>query len=307
MNTHEISDSFINRRRKEDLAFMTVRFMKAYTIFLQIYADFKGIIEQNRSFERCGLFQRIKSLEEGVIFDIKEKAHFLFRPRDGNHGQTGLEAKYSMFEDLLNSGDTNDEKKARARQILSDFRRTIVIRSIDSCVGTGFHLFMILRESLYQLEFYVPQYAQEHELLDKIETLAGGIGYEYSVGEYHEIHHLRQLDNLSQTITSDIKERADRAIEQCNSLFRETAEMLRHYVEESADNEVLVLNLLQHRELIEGIYGVGALEELFAQMYDKTDLPGTDGMSRAISYVRQHSGNITAIPATDDEANETRA
>ena len=154
---------------------------------------------------------------------------------------------------------------------------------------------MILRESLYQLEFYVPQFTQEHHLLDGIESLAAEVGYEFSREECHEIQHLKQLDRLSQTITSDIKERADRAIEQCNLLFRETAEVLKHHMEESANNEVLVLNLLQNRELAERTYGNGALEEICSEMLKTIDVAGSSGIDKAVNFVRQRSGNVTAL------------
>ena len=42
----------------------------------------------------------------------------------------------------------------------------------DANIGTGFHLFMILRECIYQLEVYVPRYGQELEQAKRLQRLA---------------------------------------------------------------------------------------------------------------------------------------
>ena len=292
---NELAVSFTDRRRKEDLAFMIIRFLKSFHIFRGIYQDFIRIIHEKRSFEGSNLFQRIKKLEEDNVFDIKEKAHFLFRKIEDSQSDTRIETTYESLKEVFGSNIHPETKTREAREILAAFRKAIVTRSIDSCVGTGFHLFMILRESLYQLEYYVPQYMEEHRLLDKIETLATDVGYLFSDVERHELLHLRQLDRLSQTITSDIKDHAKRAIEQCNSLFKETAEVLRHHMEESGTNEVLILNLLKERELVDSTYGADVLEDLFSEMLKTTDITGSSGIEKAINFVKEHSGNTSVI------------
>lgn len=292
---NELTVSFVARRRKEYLAFMIVRFMKAYAEFRSIHSDFKKITCDDGSFEDSNLFSRIKKLEENIVFDIKEKAHFLFRNQGNIDDNDTLEDKYTSLKKLLQSIESSSTKTTKAKEILSDFRRSIVNRSIDSCVGTGFHLFMILREALYQLEFYVPQFVQEHVLLDRITALAQTAGYEFSTEEEHELEHLKQLDKLNQTITTDIKEHALRAAEQCNSLFKETAEVLRHFIEESPHNEVLVLNLLRENELVEITYGEGALERVFVEMYKSIEIPGTTGIEKAINYLKKYSVNTSSL------------
>ena len=70
---------FMERRTKESFAFLVIRFFRAYSAFQGIYRDFRTIEEQQIGFHGAGLFERVRDLEQKIVFDIKEKAHGLFR------------------------------------------------------------------------------------------------------------------------------------------------------------------------------------------------------------------------------------
>jgi hypothetical protein len=79
------------------------------------------------------------------------------------------------------------------------------------------------------------------------------------------------------------------------TLFRETAEILRHSLEESGSNEVLVLNLLKEHGLVEQVYGPGGLEALLDHMFRSSGEPGQSGVEKAEHFVRITCGNVEAL------------
>jgi hypothetical protein len=291
-----VQQQYIDRRRKEDLSFLVVRFMQAYVKFAELYDEFKALLDKGGDFQNAGLFARIRSLEQTLVFDIKEKAHFLFRSdRLGTGEPENVGSKFADLERILL--ESRDADRIRAREVFAELRKSLVRRSIDSYIGTGFHLFMILMESIYQLENYVPQYRSELEYLQRIEDLTGRIGYEFDQEEEHELDHIKQVVALCQSITSDTQELANVALERCMALFRETAEVLRHSIEEAAGNEVLVLNLLKERGLVERVYGDGAWETILSDMFHSIGTPGRSGAEKARSFVRRTCGNIEGLEA----------
>ena len=256
-----VKKQYIARRRKEDLSFLVVRFMRTYVLFSELYEEFKELLNKGGDFQNSGLFAKIRNLEQALVFDIKEKAHFLFRS-DSNNAEEP-EAVGSSFADLERILlESREADRTRARKVFAELRKSLVRKSIDSYIGTGFHLFMILLESVYQLENYVPQYRSELEYLQRIERLTNRIGYAFGREEEHELNHIRQVVSLCQSIATDTQELANVALERCMTLFHETAEILRHSIEEASSNEVLVLNLLIERALVEQVYGAGSWETI---------------------------------------------
>ncbi|HTP59163.1 MAG TPA: hypothetical protein VMM82_09615 [Spirochaetia bacterium] len=219
-------DGFESRRRKEELAFLVVKFLKAFLRFREIREVFRSAAESKRLAD-SGLFERVRDLEEGLAYDLKEKAHYLFR--------------------------------AQANSLAAE------ARSIDSYVGTGYHVLLILRESLYQVEHYAPEIADradsEKQLYTDTEVLAG------------------------------------RMVERCDELFTDAAKALRHFMTAAEDNEILVLNLLQNIELLEHVYGANAAEEIFCDLCKGKRVAGRTGMERALSLVKAKCGNVTGLPA----------
>jgi hypothetical protein len=303
------SSWFLRRRSKENFAFLVIRFFRAYSVFNGIYEDFKAIERQERGFDGAGLFGRIRDLEEQVIFDIKEKAHALFRkdredevaegPPPGVRA-FGLPAATpdSSFADLeraLLSRSNGEGFHEDTRYMFSALRRSLVSRSLDAYIGTGFHMFMILRESLYQLEYYAPKYAQEMEQVERIGYLTQRIGYDLDAEEEHELMHIRQVAELCQGIAADTRELASIALERCHSLFLATAEVMRHSIEEAMDNEVLVLNLLQERELVDLVYGPGAADHILDHMFRSVEGPESNGRQKAVRHAQERCGNVEGL------------
>ena len=175
---------------------------------------------------------------------------------------------------------------------MSALGRSLVDRALDSTIGTGFHMFMILRECLYQLEVYSPRYGAELEQVERLEQLAG-LGEE----EAHELVHIRQIVKHGQGVAAYVRGLAERALERCHDLFLQTAELLRHLIEESGGNEVLVLNLLREQEAVDRVYGKGAAERFFSHMFRKSGKPGTSGLSKALAYARKNCGNTESLGA----------
>jgi hypothetical protein len=291
-----VQSQYIARRKKEDLSFMVIRFMKAHVLFSEIYVEFQAIQNEGGDFEHSGLFDKIRKLEDGLVFDIKEKAHFLFRSEKPEAEESnGVGARFADLEKILGTSQDEAADRVNAREVFSALRKSLVSKSIDSYIGTGYHLFMILRESVYQLEYYVPDYISELEYLNRVEYLTQRIGYELDEEEEHELDHIRQVVKLCQSITTDTNELAAIALERCIALFKETAEILRHSIEESGSNEVLVLNLLKERQLVERVYGPGAWEALLEHMFRSSGETGESGVEKAERFVRESCGNMEAL------------
>jgi len=317
---------FTARRQKEDFAFLVVRFLRAYARFEEICRDYRAIEEQEQSFAGAGLFSRVRDLEEQIVFDIKEKAHALFRredrevredrqpredremrgdrqaqedrqPRGQGEGARGGSSAGGFWEleRALLSRSAQEGLHEDTRGMFQALRKSLVSRSLDAYIGTGFHMFMILRESLYQLESYAPKYAQEMEQVERIGYLTQRMGYDLDADEEHELGHIRQVAELCQGIAGDTRELASIALDRCRVLFRETAEVIRHSIEEAGDNEVLVLNLLREGDLVDAVYGTGAGEEILAHMFRSVQGTGASGRDRALAFARGNCGNVEGI------------
>jgi len=231
-------DGFENRRRKEALAFLVVKFLQAFLGFREIRQAFLEATRANQ-LATSGLFERVKDLEEGLAFDLKEKAHYLFR---------------TVWR------QTNGPRAAASRPT----SLAAEARSIDSYVGTGFHVLLILRESLYQIEHYAPDIEGQGE---------------------------------SERLYEETKGLASRMVERCDELFASAAQALRLFITSAGDNEVLVLNLLQNIEPLEKVYGPGSAEGIFCDLLKGKRLAGKTGTEKAAVYARTKCGNITGLPA----------
>jgi hypothetical protein len=270
--------SFEERRRKEQLAFLVVKFLRAFTSFQSISRDFFRHQEAG-CLAGCGVFEQVQEMVQSLVFDLKEKAHFLFRAE----GAFGVAA--------ANPGDLRD-----TRHRLAAMKQSIETRTIDSYIGTGYHLLQILQESLYQIERYTPELEKEKGEISRITELARAAGYSFSSDEEVELARLRALAGISEKLAVESAELAMRVAERCQGLFVETAEVIRHYIASARDNEILILNLLQHRRLLEQVYGPGADEQIFSELCKGRGFAGTTGLERAEAYVRARCGNVTALP-----------
>jgi len=271
-------DGFGERRTKEYLAFLVVKFLKAYVAFEDISAAFRKA-EADGSLAAGGLFEQVRELEENLAFDLKEMAHALFRSRAVR--------------------DARDPKASGriSRRMLRELTASIEMRAIDSSLGTGYHLLAILKESLYQLRTYAPAYEQEKAEVASIEDMARRLRYTFSSEEVRELEHLRSLAELSMRLSSETEALSRRMMARCRDLFRGTAQVILRNLETAAENEVLVQNLFQNRKLLDRVYGSGAAERIFLELCRSKDLSGATGVERARSYVRKHCGNVDGLSA----------
>jgi len=272
-------DRFERRRRKEQVAFLVVKFLKAWVAFEAIRADFAEASRKG-CLSGCGLFERVRELEESLAFDVKEKAHALFRERTGKMPREGA----------------RQEPGPKSRQ-LSALKAGIEARAIDSFAGTGFHYLMMLRESLYQIEKYGPAYEKEREEIARIERLANMAGYDLGPEGQRELERLRALGEIGRKLGTESEDLARRVIARCGALFKGTAEVVRHLVESAGENEIMVQNLLQNSDLLEKVYGKGSAERIFSELFRGRDIDGETGAEKALAFAREKCGNVTRLPA----------
>jgi hypothetical protein len=271
-------EGFEERRTKESLAFLVVKFLKAYVAFEGIHAAFREA-EAGGCLATCGVFDRVHELEETLSFDVKELAHGLYRNRtDRGAGRPKPAARIS-------------------KRMLRELKASIEMRSIDSLIGTGYHLLAILKESLYQLQHYAPAYEEEKAEVAAVEDLARRLKYSFSADEARELEHLRSLADLSMKLTSENEALSRRMAARCRDLFQGTAQVILRHLEGAAENEVLVQNLLQNRDLLDRVYGAGAAERIFLDLCRGRDVSGATGVERARSYVAKHCGNVDGLTA----------
>ena len=265
---------FEERRAKENLAFLVVKFLKAYVAFERIHAAF-------RERGTVGLLEPVRELEESLAFDLKEIAHGLFRARA-----------------VLAPPSAKPAPKPAARvsrRMFREVKASIEMRAIDSYIGTGYHLLAILKESLYQLRHYVPAQDVEKSEVAAIEEAARRAHYTFSAEEARELENLRSLAALSRKLGAETEAMSRRMVARCRDLFQGTAQVILSHLEGAAENEVLVQNLLQNRALLEQVYGRGAAERIFSELCRGRDVAGTTGYERAQSYVRRHCGNTDGL------------
>ena len=98
-------------------------------------------------------------------------------------------------------------------------KSNIETRSIDSYIGTGYHLLQILQESLYQIERYTPELEKEKGEIGHILELARSTGYKFSLEERAELERLKALDGISVKLAAEAEELALRIMERCETLF----------------------------------------------------------------------------------------
>jgi hypothetical protein len=267
---------FEERRAKEHLAFLVVKFLKAHVAFEDIHEAFRRA-DAGGCLATCGIFEQVRNLEESLAFDLKELAHGLFRTRNGG-----------------NAGGPKPAARI-SRRMLRELTASIEMRSIDSYLGTGYHLLAILKESLYQLQHYAPAYEEERAAVAAIDDMARRLKYTFSPEEVHELEHLRSLATLSEKLSAENEALSRRMVARCRDLFQGTAQVILRHLEGAVENEVLVQNLLQNRDLLDRVYGAGTAERIFLGLCRGRDIAGATGVERARSYVRKHCGNVDGL------------
>jgi hypothetical protein len=83
----------------------------------------------------------------------------------------------------------------------------------------------------------------------------------------------------------------------CEELLDGTAQVIRRFGTSANDNEILILNLLRSKDLVEKVYGEGAAEAIFAELCTGTGFKGRTGTDRALAFVRARCGNVSGLPS----------
>lgn len=265
---------FEARRRKEQVAFLVVKFLRMYVSFKEVAREFH---ERSASgtLPGSGLFEKVRALARNIAFDLKELAHALFRGPNGK-----------------------DEGAGRARgtrELVAGMKTILERRSLDSYIGTGYHLLMILEESLYQFERYSPELDREKAEIARIMELARAEGPRFPADQREELERLNALADISAKLAVDSGELARVVLQRCEELLEGTAQVIRRFGTSANDNEILVLNLLQNRDLVEQIYGDGAAEAIFGELCTGHGFKGRTGTDRALAFVRARCGNVSGV------------
>ena len=272
---------FEARRRKEQVAFLVVKFLRMYVSFKEVAREFH---ERSASGTLAdgGLFEKVRVLARDIAFDLKELAHALFRGRNGK-GDAG------------SRGQGTGERGTR--ELLAGMKTVLERRSLDSYIGTGYHLLMILEESLYQVERYSPELDKEKAEIARIMDLARAEDREFPPDQRGELERLHALADISAKLAVDSGELARVVLRRCEDLLEGTARVIRRFGTSANDNEILVLNLLQNRELVEQVYGDGSAEAIFGELCTGHGFKGRTGTDRALAFVRARCGNVSGVEA----------
>jgi hypothetical protein len=272
-------DQFKARRHKEKVAFLVVKFLRVHVSFKEILTEFNTLSSAGDA-AGSGLFEKVRTLTDSLAYDLKEMAHSLFRPSgrpsNGSFPRAG-------------SRDT--------RKLLASVRTSIEKRSIDSYVGTGFHLLLILKESLYQIEHYSPELDREKGEIAGIKDITKARGATFSEDEQAELDRLGVVDEITARLAADSADLARLVMNRCERLLSGTAQVIRRFILSANDNEILMLNLLRCADLLENVYGQGAAEQIFAELCAGRGFTGASGRERAERYVRDHCGNVSGLSA----------
>ena len=119
---NRVQKQYIARRRKEDWSFLVIRFMRAHILFSELYQEFKALQSKGGDFQNAGLFSKVRNLEQTLVFDIKEKAHFLFRSDRQDAAEPGtVGLRFADLESILLQNQKADRTKAR--EVFAELRK----------------------------------------------------------------------------------------------------------------------------------------------------------------------------------------
>jgi tetratricopeptide (TPR) repeat protein len=147
---------------------------------------------------------------QSILFTLKENCHSLFRGSDA-----GVSEKEQVF---------------------------------DLIVGTLFHLAMKLREDLYQLEFYGPNFTRLSERKKDHPDSKGLV---------------RQFQELISRARGALQEE----MEEMDRLFEEVLPLFQDLLREYRDNGLLLRFLLEEKGMLREVWGEKALEKTLEMLY----------------------------------------
>lgn len=292
----KVNQAFIRRRKKEYLSSIIISFLKINKCFDNLYRDFFKHEARFDDFLESGFSDRINKLCDMSIQDLKEKTDFLFRRAEVvDPYDSEICVNFDDLRNILAEVEQKQNNKIKKNELYRKLSRSLLNQSIDCNINKIYRKLMVLKENLYELEFYRFRYIHEHQILENALTLFRTLEHAVNENEENELHHIVELDKLSQKILYDTRNHTKMILELCNSLFKETAVVLFYKIQDSVHNEVLILNIVENLELVESLYGEGSGEKIFLKMFEGTDYSEGTGIERAHSFLRNNCGNISGI------------
>ena len=147
----------------------------------------------------------------------------------------------------------------------------------------------------YRQDVYSPELDKEKSEIARIMELARAQARGFPPDQRAELERLRALDEISAKLAVDSAELARVVMGRCEELLEGTASVIRRFGTSANDNEILVLNLLQNRDLVEKVYGEGAAETILAELCTGHGFKGRTGIDRALAFVRARCGNVSGL------------
>ena len=145
---------------------------------------------------------------------------------------------------------------------------------LDLAIGSIFHEAMKLRENIYQLEAYRPQYQQYRRRM-------GHSNYEKDYQQQFE------------RIIARAEQGTIEGIEETRSLFRDAKAQLIDFFKENRDHPFLVRFLLEHESLLRKVYGARRAKEILTIMFPKGYLDAYQMAGR--SYLHSGHHDLAAV------------
>ena len=254
-----------SREKKEKFGFMVAKFLSAYDTFNDIYSDFEQMLHNGTSFAEHDLFGKVKILEEGLFYDVKNLAHSLFR--EDSDGKRQYDKMYENLEGFISSGE-----QEKVHSIMSNIIAEEIKERLDQTIGQSFHELMILRENLYLLKEYEPRSKAEQGYSARIEDIANRESYQFSEEEEKELYFLIDLDAQNQREMKEAKLDVTKEMHNLKNDFEGIVELLKQYIPRIKDKttlDILSKNLCVIKEITIGERKIGAYgrkkaEELYS-------------------------------------------
>jgi len=181
--------------------------------------------------------------------------HFLFTVQTFRHHQDKYRQGSLCFSDLAKLVDDRGQSvffvlKENCHSLFrrNEFPVSEKEQIFDLTIGTLFHLAMKMREDLYQLEFYGPKYTE----LDK-----------KGDGPLDRKNLVYQFKGLISRAQNSFQE----GMGEMAVLLKEALPQFQDLLGEHRENGLLVRFLLEEKDLLQGVLGKDALEDLFQNLY----------------------------------------
>ena len=192
-----------------------------------------------------------------------------------------------------------DRSRSGAHQpgAVRELTASIEMRSIDSYLGTGYHLLAILRNPSTSSSTTRPPTRRRRAAVAAIDDMARRSELHLQPEEAHELEHLRSLATLSEKLSAEngtLADASSSAAGTCSRARRRSSSDL----EGAVENEVLVQNLLQNRDLLDRVYGPGRRSASSSGCAAAGTFAEATGVERAAAMRAEACGNVDGLSGT---------